>query len=116
MAVRSAELFTLLKTGSAAPDGPAVRYTVPAGRTVILKQLVLSSFSAAAPAIIVYYSSATVTQAIAIELAFPAAGVQIIDLWMVLEPGYRLQTFVDLVNAADVVWISAHGAILDGVA
>lgn len=116
MPVRSAALFTLHRTGSAAAQGPTVRFTCGSGQTVIVKSLVVSSFSAAAPVVIIYGGPDALRPIIYLNLALPVTAVLHIPVWLVLEPGDTLVTFIDLVNASDQVWISAHGAILEGVA
>lgn len=115
MAVRSEKLFSLVKTGSAVPDGPTVRYTVPAGKTTIVKEIHVSSFSAAAPAVIVYAGDNVQRPIAFMELQLGVVAVRHDSMWVVMNPGDVLATFVDLVNAADIVWIAAYGAELAGV-
>lgn len=114
--VRSAELFSYRRTGGTSFDGPTTRYTVSSGHTVIVKRLIVATFGSGTPAIIVYQGQIGFVQPVYLNLAVPAATVVDLDTWFVLEPGAVLQTFDDPVNSADILWISAHGAILEGVA
>lgn len=88
---------------------------MPSGHTAILKQLVVSTFGAGTPAVILYAGHAASVQPVFLDLAVGAAVVHIVDIWMVLEPGFVIQSFVDNVNSADITWMSASGAELIGV-
>lgn len=116
MTVRSAELFTYARTTGAAAVGPATRYTVPSGHTTLLKWLTVSTFGGGTPAVIVYAGPTATLQPVYVNLAIPAITVVHLQLGLVLEPGSVIQTFDDPVTSGDIIWISAHGAILDGVA
>ena len=93
-----------------------MRYTASPDETVIIKTLVISSFSAAAPAVIVYAGASTGPLIVYMALALTAAVAQVIPVWIVLQPGEVISTFVDLVNSSDIVYIGAYGAELEGVA
>lgn len=112
MAVRSARLFSLAVTSTSFTTA----YTVPTGKTIILRTLwVVNESLTAASTFGMRVNVGPGAQTFVLEEPIPAKGRYVSDHWLAFDEGDVLSVRIALAGGANLmVW--GFGALLDGVA
>lgn len=104
MAVRSNRL-----AGPVSVSGSASVFTVPAGRTAIVKQISIVNFGAGSSTVTLYLNGTASGDALDRRSVGAGTTFHVIDIWWVFEPGD-----VMWVGASAAATVSVHGALLEG--